>query len=591
MSARFAPARALALSLLCCPWSCGAAPARSAGSAGASAAATSAPSIGVAASGAVTAALRAELDRTMKQLRFQDYEAPYFVGFRLIEHRDVEVAGRFGAVTRSRDTRGRSVAVDVRVGDYTFDSAPESGDFSFDENMTFEPSSVAPVDDDPEALRATLWLLTDTAYKKALSSHLRKRARKVSDVDEQHVDSFSRERPTQASAPLGHLEVDPARWSAVVRRVSAKFRADPRIIEGELRFTADHERTYVVTSEGTTVERDTVIYSVAMSAMARAPDGMLLDQGQTLYARSPSELPDEKGLERMVDEAIANLAALAAAPVADPYTGPAILEPEATGVFFHETVGHRLEGERQQDENEGRTFKGQLGKPILPEFLSVRDDPTMRRWGSVSLNGYYAFDDEGVPAQDTVLVSGGVLKTFLTSRTPVEGVAQSNGHGRAQGTQRPVARMGNLVVESTRRVPRAQLREMLVAEARRQGKPYGLVIRDITGGSTNTSNFGYQAFKGTPRMVYRVDAATGQEMLVRGVEMVGTPLTAVSRIVATSEETGVFNGYCGAESGYVPVSTVAPAALFSEIELQRNQRDKERPPVLTPPWATSAGAK
>ena len=125
MSARFAPARALALSLLCCPWSCGAAPARSAGSAGASAAATSAPSIGVAASGAVTAALRAELDRTMKQLRFQDYEAPYFVGFRLIEHRDVEVAGRFGAVTRSRDTRGRSVAVDVRVGDYTFDSAPE----------------------------------------------------------------------------------------------------------------------------------------------------------------------------------------------------------------------------------------------------------------------------------------------------------------------------------------------------------------------------------------------------------------------------------------------------------------------------------
>lgn len=583
MSGIVRPLRVAVLGLfVTLPWSCGAAPANPPVQAKA----------GDSARGDVIAnALRAELERTMSALRLEDYERPYFVGFRLVDRTSIQVSGRFGAVSASEEDRGRTVAVDVRVGDYVFDSSPDSNDFSFDDAASYEPSNVAAIDDDPEALRGTLWLLADTAYKKALSSHLRKKARKVTEVEEGHVDSFSREKPTQSTAKPLRLEADRARWADIVRRVTARFRRDPRIIEGSLRFSADHQRVYVLNSEGTSVQREEVLYSVAMSAMARAPDGMLLDQGQTLYGRTPGELPDEKGLERMVDEAIANLGALAAAPVADPYTGPAILEPEATGVFFHETVGHRLEGERQKDENEGRTFKGELGKPILPEFLTVRDDPTRARWGQISLNGHYDFDDEGVPSQNVVLVERGVLRTFLTGRTPVEGAPRSNGHGRAQSTHRPVARMGNLIVESARRVPRARLKEMLVEEARKQGKPYGLIIRDITGGSTNTSNYGYQAFKGTPRMVFRVDAQTGAETLVRGVEMVGTPLTAVSRIVAASEEEGIFNGYCGAESGYVPVSTVAPATLFSEIELQRNQRDKERAPVLSPPWVPTPPAR
>jgi predicted Zn-dependent protease len=260
---------------------------------------------------------------------------------------------------------------------------------------------------------------------------------------------------------------------------------------------------------------------------------------------------------------------------------------EAAGVFFHETVGHRLEGERQNDEKEGRTFKGQVGRRVLPSFLSVIDDPTVRAGGDkpVSLNGWYSYDDEGVLARKVTLIDGGVLKDYLKSRTPITGSLRSNGHGRAEGTADPMGRMANLFLRSTKQVSIAKLKEMLLEEVRRQGKPFGLIIRDITGGSTNTSNFGYQAFKGQPRLVYRVDAKTGAETLVRGVEMVGTPLTTVSRIVATSDTEGVFNGFCGAESGFVPVSTVAPAVLMSEIELQRTQKAAERPPLLPAPWA------
>lgn len=538
----------------------------------------------------VTLAMAAELERTRASLRLEDYERPYFVAFRVVDRDNIEISGRFGALIEDARDVTRRAAVDVRVGDYAFDSSPDPSDIDFDDMIAFEPSNAAPVDGNVEALRGTLWLLADTAYKKALSSHLKKRAKKVNNVAEKHVDSFSREPAVVFTGPTVEFKADRPRWADLVRRLSAKFRNDPGIIDGAIRITATHTRTRLVNSEGTQAVREDVLYSVGMTALSRAPDGMLLDQGQTLYGRTMGELPDEKGLERLVDEAMANLRALSAAPVADPYTGPAILEPEATGVFFHETVGHRLEGERQKDENEGRTFKGQVGQAIMPAFLNVRDDPTQARAAGLSLNGYYPFDDEGVRSRNTILVEKGVLKTFLTGRTPVEEAPQSNGHGRAQATQRPVARMGNLIVEATGAVPREALKQRLIEEARKAGKPYGLIVRDITGGSTNTSNYGYQAFKGSPRMVYRVDAQTGAETLVRGVEMVGTPLTAVNKIVAASREVGVFNGFCGAESGYVPVSTVAPATLFQEIELQRSQRQKERMPILPAPW-TPGGAK
>jgi predicted Zn-dependent protease len=313
---------------------------------------------------------------------------------------------------------------------------------------------------------------------------------------------------------------------------------------------------------------------------------MLLENSRDFYGATDGELPRGEKLARKIDEMVGELLALRNAPVLDPYTGPALLAPEAAGVLFHEAVGHRLEGERQNDDKDGRTFKGQIGKQILPGFLTILDDPTRAQVGGVSLNGIYKYDDQGVPAQRTVLVDKGVLKTFLLSRAPVDGFAKSNGHGRSSPGRDPVARMANLIVQSDRTLSWAKLKEALIAEARRQEKPFGLIIRDVTGGNTDTSSNAYQAFKGQPRLVYKVDAKTGEETLVRGVEIVGTPLTALGKIVATGDDPRVFNGYCGAESGFVPVSTVAPTVLIGEIELQRTRKDTGRPPVLASPWAT-----
>ncbi|MEE2787418.1 MAG: metallopeptidase TldD-related protein [Myxococcota bacterium] len=532
-------------------------------------------------------ALSAELARNQAGLKLDNYQIPYFISFRLIESTTIDVESEFGAIVEDHREHSRKAAVDVRVGDYRFDSSPEAGDIDDDLMADYRPSNVAPVDDDTLALRATFWALSDRAYKDALSRFLRKKARAVTKVKKTPVDSFSRAPKVNHRGPALTIEVNRTEWRARAARISARFRAMPELLSARVTFSVRKVRSYLANTEGSRIVTDRVIYLIAMDATTRAVDGLLLEQGRTFYGRLPEHLPADQALDTAADQIMAELNRLRVAPVIEPFTGPAILEAEAAGVFFHETIGHRLEGERQNDEEEGQTFSGQIGRSILPPFISLRDDPTQVAVGDIFLNGHYTHDDQGVKAQNVLLIDGGVLKTFLTSRTPIEKVAHSNGHGRTQGVRRPMARMGNLIVEGHRPVSRAELKAMLLEEARRQGKPYGLIIADITGGSTNTSNYGYQAFKGTPRMVYRVDAKTGEETLVRGVEMVGTPLTALNKVMATSRAQGVFNGYCGAESGYVPVSAVAPAMLFREIELQRTKGQKRKSPLLGPPWTPS----
>jgi TldD protein len=538
----------------------------------------------------VLAAMQAELSRAMARLRLKGYEAPYFIAYAVRDYQQRNVGGRFGAPVDKSSSHSRQAWAEVRVGDYQFDNTSSDRELQFDlsDADTWDPPTEAPLDDDPTALRGTLWLLTDAKYKKALGAYAKKRGKRATTISEdESLPSFSREPAAHHVDGAAAFQWDDATLSARAAKASALFKQYPDLFEGAVKISGDHVTRWFVNSEGTSVQTERAIYAVHLSVATRAKDGMLLEHEKDFYGRTLEELPDDAKLAETVTLLAAELHALREAKTVDPYTGPAILMEEAAGVFFHETVGHRLEGERQNDEKEGRTFKGQVGHRVLPPFLSVIDDPTVRSGGDkpVSLNGWYSYDDEGVAARKVTLIDGGVLRDYLKSRTPITGSLRSNGHGRAEGTADPMGRMANLFLRSTKKVPIAKLKEMLLDEVRKQGKPFGLIIRDITGGSTNTSNFGYQAFKGQPRLVYRVDAKTGAETLVRGVEMVGTPLTTVSRIVATSDSEGVFNGFCGAESGFVPVSTVAPAVLMSEIELQRTQKAAERPPLLPAPWA------
>jgi predicted Zn-dependent protease len=259
------------------------------------------------------------------------------------------------------------------------------------------------------------------------------------------------------------------------------------------------------------------------------------------------------------------------------------LSGRAAAVFFHEVLGHRLEGQRQRGDEEGQTFTKDIGKEILPSFLSVEDDPTRTRFGDTWLSGSYAYDDEGQKARRVDLIDDGVLKTFLMSRLPIASFAESNGHGRAQTGRVPTGRQGNLIVTSTKTEPESELRKQLIEEAKKQGKPFGLYFEDISSGFAVTTRSSPQAFSVVPLVVYRVYVDGRPDELVRGVSIVGTPLAAMKRILATGDKSDVFNGECGAESGTVPVSAVAPAMLLSEMETQKQAQGTARPPILDMP--------
>jgi predicted Zn-dependent protease len=322
---------------------------------------------------------------------------------------------------------------------------------------------------------------------------------------------------------------------------------------------------------------------LTIEAGTQADDGMELGRVETFQAETVEHLPGEPEIAARVEKMAADLKALRSAPLAEPYDGPALLSGRAAAVFFHEVLGHRLEGHRQRGEKEGQTFTKKLNELVLPEFLSVIDDPTQRAWQGLDLSGWYEYDDEGVPARRVEVIQHGVLKSFLMSRMPIQGSAKSNGHGRAQPGFMPTGRQGNLIVTSSRTAKDAELRQKLIEEVKRQGKPYGLYFEDIEGGFTLTQRTVPQSFLVLPILVWRVYPDGRPDELTRGVDIVGTPLAAMSHILLTGERIEVFNGNCGAESGSVPVSAAAPAMLFSDIEVQKRAHSLNRPPILPPP--------
>jgi predicted Zn-dependent protease len=535
-------------------------------------------------------ALTEELGRSFRLLKGKGDASLYYLSYRLNDGQWFHESASFGALESAPDHddplagRARYLDVSARVGSRALDSTHRvRDDYSFGSGDG--PGSYLPIEDDLGAIKVGIWRATDRAFRRAVKQYIKVKANRAVKVEEEdQADDFSEEKPQTSIGPRQEMKVDRAAWKDRLRRLSAIFKEHPRILRSSVGLQAGSTTMYFVDSEGARIREGRFYARVMISAAVKADDGMDLDLFDSFEAKSPEQLPREQDIEAQIRRMISRLEELRTARVVEPYSGPAIIANRAAAVFFHEIFGHRVEGHRQKDEDEGRTFTKKVNQPVLPPFLSVTDDPTRSHYGEIYLNGYYQFDDEGVPAQRAVLVQDGVLKGFLLGRSPIAGFPKSNGHGRAQPGMQPVARQGNLIVESSRAVPFAELRKMLIEEAKKRGKPYGLIFDDIAGGFTFTrAGFLPQAFKVMPLVVTRVFADGRPDELVRGVDMVGTPLASFEKILATGDDPAVFNGFCGAESGFVPVSGVSPSLLVGEIEVERKQKGHERPPLLPPP--------
>jgi TldD protein len=526
-------------------------------------------------------AMQDELNRSFAAMSHADPPA-YFISDTISDRQYTNVSGSNGALLSSSDSRARWLEVQTRVGTPQLDDTHKVGDRP---PSWTSPGTTVVLDDDVPVLRREIWRETDRQYRAAVEALIKVKTSQEVQVQtaESQAPDFSHEAPHTYIGPRVEISVDRKPWEARVRRYTAEFSKSPAVLNSIATFTALGVNQYQVNTEGTKLAFGQVHYRLELFVQSKAPDGMDIDRYANFDWLDPKKEPSDKEVFDTIHRLVHETEALDNAPLVEPYAGPALLSGRAAAVFFHEVFGHRMEGFRQKDITEGQTFASKIGQQIMPSFLSIKDDPTEKTFNGEMLLGSYPYDDEGVPGEDTVLVDHGILKTFLISRDPLVGIPHSNGHGRRQLGYVPIARQGNLIVSSTNTLTDKQLRQKLIDMVKQQGKPFGLLIDDIEGGFTFTGRAQPQAFQVTPLVVYKVFADGRPDQIVRGVNIVGTPLVSLTKIVATGDKQEIFNGYCGAESGSVPVSAVSPAILISEMEFAKKETSTDKPPLLPPP--------
>lgn len=528
--------------------------------------------------------MRTELARSMEQLKKQP-TPPYFLSYEIVENETMAATASFGALVSSDSgTRRRQLTIDLRTGSFQLDNThPIRGSgINIPDGFLTVP---IPIDDDPDAIRAMLWYFTDQKYKRAVEQliSVKTNVKVKADETDRAGDFSAAKGETYAEPTAAPLKIDVKAWEDKVRKYTAPFQRHGNIydVTGSLR--ANRETRWFVSSDGAAIQTTETSYRLFISAFSKAEDGMELPRYESFYSSTLAGLPDDETVLKAVQKMIDDLRALKTAPLMEPYLGPAILSPRATGVYFHEIFGHRIEGQRSKRENEGQTFRDKVGQKVLPEFLSVYADPTMRTLGKTELAGYYKFDNEGVKARRVPIVENGILKNFLMSRLPIDGFPESNGHGRHAPGFNIAGRQSNLLIVASKTVSPAELKKMLIEEVNKAKLPYGLYFEDIAGGFTMTGRTNPNAFEVIPILVYRI-YPDGREELVRGVDLIGTALTAFNKILAADDQTRAFNGTCGAESGGVPVSAGGPALLVAQVEVQKKAKSQERSPILGPPF-------
>lgn len=532
--------------------------------------------------------LAAELKRGFKTFKKQKPPV-YYLSYTFTETREQVLSVSEGGVKTDRSAQEGVLEVTARAGSPKMDNTRllKGGADNYSASAVLAPEIAG----DGQAFKTAVWRLTQSAVERAQEDFSRVQtdsltASKRSDESDDFVFP-----PKSSYCRTGEpLSFDTARIKALLLKASRLTEGKAFILASSFDFSLEEGHRYFVDSVGTRLKTPFAFVRLGYGLSGKNADGLEIARAEYYDVLKESELPSEEAFLAAVNKSIAELEILSKAPEAEPMTAPAILKNRAMAVFVHEVLGHRVEGHRQKDDSFGKTFTDKVGQPVVSPILSIVDDATLPYFNGVPLRGFYEYDDEGVKARPVPIIEDGVLKNFLMSSSPVKGFSASNGHGRRQAGRRPVARMGNTRVIASETVPYDQLEQMLLAEIKRQGKPYGFIIEDLSGGFTQTSTYTPQAFKLQPTFVYRL-YPDGRKEAVRGADMVGTPLVSFNKVLAAADDYAVFNGSCGAESGWVPVSGIAPSVLLESLEIEKTNKSSYKPPVLPPPSAAAKGGK
>lgn len=532
--------------------------------------------------------LEQELKREFKQLK-KAKPPVYFMSYQITERDNYYLSATLGTVNFEKAINEAYLDVDVRVGTPQLDNTRKIKVIDMDNinnSSNKNPFLIKVSLTDDSALKNSIWLTTDLAAKAAQEQYLKVlNNNKTAATRNDTSADFSKapKKPARYIADMPEININIPELKTEMENLSAVMKGQDYIFSSNVDFYLVRETNYFVNSEGAKIKEPRVLIRLSYQINSRNKDGMQLSRTNSYDGITMADLPSQEKIKQDILKSMEELKNLQNAPSADTFHGPVILKNRAAGVFFHEILGHRVEGHRQKDDDFGQTFTQKVGKQIVAPIITVYDDPTLTHFGNIPLRGHYLYDDEGTPSQKAMLVENGILKGFLMGRNPIKNFPISNGHGRKSYGRKVVSRMGVTVVKAENQIPYDELVQKLKEEIKRQNKPYGLIIDDISGGFTNTDTYSPQSFKVQPLLVYKVFPDDRPNELIRGADIVGTPLTSFNKIIAAANDDALFNGTCGAESGWVPVSAIAPSLLISELEVEKVNKTYENVPILPPP--------
>ncbi len=562
-------------------------------------------------------AMKDELDRSMKSLKIENMDKPYYLEYSIWDNWELSIEGKFGALTDSRDGHRRLLKVGLRVGGYQLDNTgfiDRSSMFS----VVMGRHGQVVVEDDYNAIRRDIWLATDNAYKDALQQLAGKKAYIKNQVQTGEIPDFSKEESLQKIAPRVTLKVDKGKWEKIVTQLSTIFRKFPALHESRVNMRIGLLHKYFVNSEGTVFCQPQTLVSLVAHASTQAADGMKLKHYIPFYATSLQQMPSEKELAAGIKNMAEELTALASAPVLEEYIGPVLFTRQASAELFTQVLAPHLSGERPPLSNIPQNFgmttfssklTQRLDRKILPREISITDNPLQTDFNQAPLIGSYIIDDEGVAAKPVNLVEKGNLKTLLMSRRPREEITQSNGHGRSSPRGNPGTQIGNLLITTEKGKTYQELKKELLELCKDQGLEFGLIIKTVDNPAiTGMEEPGFgprsaqtESVLTTPVMLFRVYVKDGREELVRGLTVSELSVSDLKDITAVGKDYYVLNRMvapAGAMTGSIfafyisragtsmtiPASIVAPSVLFEELEFKKSEEKRQKTPLMTHPF-------
>jgi predicted Zn-dependent protease len=487
--------------------------------------------------------------------------APYYIEYRVNDVDEFQAEAAFGALRETQRVRYRVLRVVVRIGDYKQDSYYNQG---------MGETNILPLDDDPIALRHQIWMATDEAYKAAGEALTEKQAAlKQFSAETNPVDDFAKAPVVAAVDPVVKLQVDNAAWKKTLEDVTNLYRRYPDVqsVSASARFSAVNE--YLVNSEGTVTRGGHKTYNIQFNSSAQAVDGMRLSRNPFWMVAKAEELPTHDALVADAKKALDTIVALRLAPIVEEeYRGPVLFAPDAATDVMASLVGANILGRKPQLGKPNRTtgaFATSFKTRVLPNFLSVIDDPTLHDFQGKSLVGNYDVDDDGVKAQPVTLVDNGTLINYLVGRQPIRDFPSSNGHGRAGTGTYPAPNLGVLLLKSSEAQSPEALRKRVIQMITDQGKPFGYRVETLGPGNA-------------PRLLYRI-YPDGHEELVRGAVFNELDVRALrSDLIAVGNDPLVSN-----RTGGIATTVISPSLLFDELEVKRADTSKDKLPDYPPP--------